>query len=155
MYQRISCKISPFASRRSNVMSRAWAAPVHSPNMQKQTVIHFLSMFITVSPCLNDCWPNSREISGFRLPEETARPGKSGLLERNCFWRSRQTPLWQMAAVWLAAIRHVALFLVGARSNELLHQVVVPFTVNLHMDLCRSEERRVGKECRSRWSPYH
>src|SRR2546430_9249536 len=22
-------------------------------------------------------------------------------------------------------------------------------------DDCRSEERRVGKECRSRWSPYH
>ena len=22
-------------------------------------------------------------------------------------------------------------------------------------DLSRSEERRVGKECRSRWSPYH
>ena len=27
---------------------------------------------------------------------------------------------------------------------------------NIHFDhLCRSEERRVGKECRSRWSPYH
>ena len=23
------------------------------------------------------------------------------------------------------------------------------------LDLDRSEERRVGKECRSRWSPYH
>ena len=23
------------------------------------------------------------------------------------------------------------------------------------IDLSRSEERRVGKECRSRWSPYH
>src|SRR3712207_7927652 len=23
------------------------------------------------------------------------------------------------------------------------------------VDLSRSEERRVGKECRSRWSPYH
>ena len=23
------------------------------------------------------------------------------------------------------------------------------------VELCRSEERRVGKECRSRWSPYH
>ena len=23
------------------------------------------------------------------------------------------------------------------------------------LHLCRSEERRVGKECRSRWSPYH
>ena len=26
---------------------------------------------------------------------------------------------------------------------------------NLASALCRSEERRVGKECRSRWSPYH
>ena len=25
----------------------------------------------------------------------------------------------------------------------------------LHRILARSEERRVGKECRSRWSPYH
>ena len=24
-----------------------------------------------------------------------------------------------------------------------------------YSNLCRSEERRVGKECRSRWSPYH
>ena len=24
-----------------------------------------------------------------------------------------------------------------------------------HLTLARSEERRVGKECRSRWSPYH
>ena len=24
-----------------------------------------------------------------------------------------------------------------------------------HMTRSRSEERRVGKECRSRWSPYH
>ena len=23
------------------------------------------------------------------------------------------------------------------------------------VDVVRSEERRVGKECRSRWSPYH
>ena len=28
---------------------------------------------------------------------------------------------------------------------------VLPHTV----ELTRSEERRVGKECRSRWSPYH
>ena len=24
-----------------------------------------------------------------------------------------------------------------------------------HLQVLRSEERRVGKECRSRWSPYH
>ena len=27
--------------------------------------------------------------------------------------------------------------------------------VNAHLLRARSEERRVGKECRSRWSPYH
>ena len=27
--------------------------------------------------------------------------------------------------------------------------------VNLTVKEVRSEERRVGKECRSRWSPYH
>ena len=26
---------------------------------------------------------------------------------------------------------------------------------DIKVNLCRSEERRVGKECRSRWSPYH
>ena len=26
---------------------------------------------------------------------------------------------------------------------------------NEHVETERSEERRVGKECRSRWSPYH
>ena len=25
----------------------------------------------------------------------------------------------------------------------------------IHCGIVRSEERRVGKECRSRWSPYH
>jgi len=34
---------------------------------------------------------------------------------------------------------------------------VLPFITQLAgaIDFARSEERRVGKECRSRWSPYH
>ena len=28
-------------------------------------------------------------------------------------------------------------------------------SLEIIMELTRSEERRVGKECRSRWSPYH
>ena len=27
--------------------------------------------------------------------------------------------------------------------------------INVKVDANRSEERRVGKECRSRWAPYH
>ena len=30
-----------------------------------------------------------------------------------------------------------------------------PYLRKLHKKVLRSEERRVGKECRSRWSPYH
>src|SRR2546430_17535033 len=31
----------------------------------------------------------------------------------------------------------------------------VSFVLWIICELARSEERRVGKECRSRWSPYH
>ena len=40
---------------------------------------------------------------------------------------------------------------VASGQNLLLGTVVGVVTASL----CRSEERRVGKECRSRWSPYH
>ena len=30
-----------------------------------------------------------------------------------------------------------------------------PYTISANGHTTRSEERRVGKECRSRWSPYH
>ena len=35
--------------------------------------------------------------------------------------------------------------------------VAVEVTLEVYefLDRARSEERRVGKECRSRWSPYH
>ena len=41
--------------------------------------------------------------------------------------------------------------------DERLKWVGSPALLDLAMvaRLCRSEERRVGKECRSRWSPYH
>ena len=40
--------------------------------------------------------------------------------------------------------------------DMVLHQVEKPMLICV-MEQCttRSEERRVGKECRSRWSPYH
>ena len=32
---------------------------------------------------------------------------------------------------------------------------VIPYSIGALQTNTRSEERRVGKECRSRWSPYH
>ena len=48
-----------------------------------------------------------------------------------------------------------------AKTNPYVNFLGIDFTVieegrvEAHMPLHRSEERRVGKECRSRWSPYH
>ena len=40
-------------------------------------------------------------------------------------------------------------------SKDALAPYMSAETLELHHDKHRSEERRVGKECRSRWSPYH
>src|SRR2546421_5306137 len=42
-----------------------------------------------------------------------------------------------------------------ARLHPRLARLPAPTAETIDIDVCRSEERRVGKECRSRWSPYH
>ena len=39
--------------------------------------------------------------------------------------------------------------------NDELHFILLQKYGQVQMVSVRSEERRVGKECRSRWSPYH
>ena len=36
-----------------------------------------------------------------------------------------------------------------------LAEMAMASGIGAKLDAARSEERRVGKECRSRWSPYH
>ena len=52
------------------------------------------------------------------------------------------------------ALRWVLMLPIGLLSI-LLVQLAYGFVFNKLLSLLRSEERRVGKECRSRWSPYH
>ena len=42
-----------------------------------------------------------------------------------------------------------------AALNTFRHKLISQYKLENFELLCRSEERRVGKECRSRWSPYH
>src|SRR3712207_8945102 len=60
------------------------------------------------------------------------------------------------------ALQRVHALLVDVEEHELLGLVTEVLLdvggrrrVGDRADLLRSEERRVGKECRSRWSPYH
>ena len=39
--------------------------------------------------------------------------------------------------------------------RDVLTRVLYGAGIDLRIGVLRSEERRVGKECRSRWSPYH
>ena len=43
----------------------------------------------------------------------------------------------------------------GRTGEEFDSPVTIGFMHYLKLHHLRSEERRVGKECRSRWSPYH
>ena len=49
--------------------------------------------------------------------------------------------------------------IIGTADSEIAYWKLIkqqkPDLVLLDLGLGRSEERRVGKECRSRWSPYH
>ena len=52
-----------------------------------------------------------------------------------------------------APILYSALYRVGSIKNDLMKLRKLNSPLEGHP--VRSEERRVGKECRSRWSPYH
>ena len=66
------------------------------------------------------------------------------------------------AAVWIAAEVHLmfAAFVLGVPMFAVVAEAIGIFGKEerydrLAKEFTRSEERRVGKECRSRWSPYH
>ena len=57
-------------------------------------------------------------------------------------------------------IRQILVAVVGLASGFAVAAGLFSFIIGLGVvsdfaDRTRSEERRVGKECRSRWSPYH
>ena len=57
--------------------------------------------------------------------------------------------IWMQAAIITYFMTLVSLVLIYLTAKILLHKGAGKNIAE------RSEERRVGKECRSRWSPYH
>ena len=55
---------------------------------------------------------------------------------------------------WMQATLPVSMGGMGLRSAEKHAPCAYTASLSASADI-RSEERRVGKECRSRWSPYH
>ena len=53
------------------------------------------------------------------------------------------------------AVSATALCVYYAQSASMLNTLTAYTGTDRSLEFNRSEERRVGKECRSRWSPYH
>ena len=68
------------------------------------------------------------------------------LRKKNSFLNIREIvcDYWKM----LSSLRHRVIFMATPISFGIGLTLISPIST-------RSEERRVGKECRSRWSPYH
>ena len=62
---------------------------------------------------------------------------------------------WIQAAATLLTNIHIPNFFKGKIYQGNAKTVCVPGLNCYSCPAARSEERRVGKECRSRWSPYH
>src|SRR3712207_8322301 len=77
--------------------------------------------------------------------------------------RRRHTRYWRDWSSDVCSFRSPNDFLVLEKNtgkvkrvvNGAVHSTVLDLAVNFASERGRSEERRVGKECRSRWSPYH
>src|SRR3712207_9032836 len=86
-------------------------------------------------------------------------PGIGGLalhhLYRAMAWLGEELPADQQAGATPFAPRTIKDLIeeqLFARRRDLFSELSVVFMDTTSL---RSEERRVGKECRSRWSPYH
>src|SRR2546425_13360566 len=100
-----------------------------------------------------------RQLSRCTGAREMLRPSRDGARKTGFIMSEPFRPYEKLVEITIFGKR----FQVPER-NSLLRcfQFISPETVpygrfcwNQDCQYCRSEERRVGKECRSRWSPYH
>src|ERR1039458_4459281 len=79
---------------------------------------------------------------------------KTRLAEDLAYQQSPEQTLWGNLGLWPTVSRILQIPPQSKTPRHIVEQMTWRRTVHLFF-LFRSEERRVGKECRSRWSPYH
>ena len=92
------------------------------------------------------------------MAQETLRENKMGTMPENRLLLSMAVPM--MISMLVQALYNIVDSIFVSRiCEDALTAVSMAFPLqNIIIAIAvgfRSEERRVGKECRSRWSPYH
>ena len=80
--------------------------------------------------------------------KKSAKPGK--LAKRDAITGVLFISPWIVGAILFLAYPLITSFRYALNNIS-----ITPLGMNFNFVGYRSEERRVGKECRSRWSPYH
>ena len=62
---------------------------------------------------------------------------------------------WRLRIFGITWLAYAGFYLTRASFSVAKIGILADPSVSLTTENMRSEERRVGKECRSRWSPYH
>src|SRR5260221_4794604 len=105
--------------------------PVHTPKWKLRQIVILLAVCTIVA-----------------VPSG-ADDAASGIVDSQTFLKKNSTPGGPPASASAAAVEK----LLGQMTlKEKIGQMT---QLEIGMVTDRSEERRVGKECRSRWSPYH
>ena len=99
----------------------------------------------------------SRRIGGatFQVPTEIRPDRKESISMKNLILFARKRGGKTMADKLAAEIMDVYLFGLEKYYDGMLLRIPSVSNPDELGEMTRSEERRVGKECRSRWSPYH
>src|SRR3712207_7447258 len=113
-----------------------------------------------LAPPLHGFLPDSKDLAA-KVAEAEVRAENAGELVRQLGIAERLeevNPMLGLRGVRLGVLRpeiyRMQARAIAAAARAVVEEGYAP-VVEIMVPLVRSEERRVGKECRSRWSPYH
>src|ERR1035438_3304635 len=85
---------------------------------------------------------------------KTRKSAKDGLRERApCTWRGSMEKSGEILSARASGLEDITYRRLGGMKRS--YETIFGTRSRRTSGWSRSEERRVGKECRSRWSPYH
>ena len=125
---------------------------------EKGTLIHCCWECKLVQPLWDTLWRLLKKLK-IELPYDSAIPLLSIYLEnlKTLIWKDTCTPMFTVALFTIARTWKQPKC---PSTDEWIKKMWHIYTMEYYSaikrnEMERSEERRVGKECRSRWSPYH